>query len=107
MKRGEKVAPVAAAVSAIATLACCLPVGFAAAAVTGSIGAFIEPLRLWLFGASVLLIGVGTVQVARRRTCERRAGAASIVLLAASAVIVLMVMLFPQVVAGIVADWMP
>lgn len=107
MKHGETVAPVAGAVSAVATLACCLPVGFAAAALTGSIGAFVEPLRSWFLGASVLLIVVGTVQIARRRHCDRRAGAASIALLAASAVIVLMVMLFPQVVAGIVADWMP
>lgn len=107
MKHGETVAPVAAAVSAVATLACCLPVGFAAAALTGSIGAFIEPLRSWFLGASVLLIVVSTVQIARRRHCDRRAGATSIALLAASAVIVLMVMLFPQVVAGIVADWVP
>ena len=39
MKHGEKIAPVAAALTGLATLARCLPVGFAAAAViAGAIG---------------------------------------------------------------------
>lgn len=107
MKHTDKIAPVAAAFSAIATLACCLPVGFAAAALTGSIGAFVEPMRPWLLGASVVLAAVGGMQVARQRACNRRTSAASVVLLAASAVVVAAVMFFPQVVAGILADWMP
>jgi hypothetical protein len=107
MRHADKIAPVAAAFSALATLACCLPVGFAAAVLTGSIGAFVEPLRPWFLGASVVFVGAGILQVARQRACNRRTSAASMVLLAASAVIVAAVMFFPQVVAGVLADWMP
>jgi len=39
MKHAETITPVAAALAALATLACCLPIGFAAAAATaGSCG---------------------------------------------------------------------
>jgi len=110
MRHTEKVAPVAAVVSALATLACCLPAGFAAATVTGTIGAFVQPLRSWFLGASIVLVLVGVVQVARgRRTCDRSGtgGVVSIIFLSASAVTVVLVLFFPQVVAGLVADWMP
>jgi hypothetical protein len=37
LKHGEKVAPVMAALTGLATIACCLAIGFAAAVVTASL----------------------------------------------------------------------
>lgn len=107
MKHLEKVAPVAGAVGAVSTLLCCLPLGFAGAAALGSLGAIVMPYQSWLIGASVILVLVGVVQVARpQRTCRTRT-AASLVILAGCAAVVLTVVLFPQVIAGIAADWLP
>ena len=107
MKHGEKVAPVAAAVTSLATLACCLPMGFAAAAATASLGMVVATYQPWFLGASVVLLVVGMVQLRQmQRTCTRRSYS-SFVVFGVSALIVLLVVLFPQVVAGIVADWLP
>ncbi len=107
MKHAEKVAPVAAAASALATLVCCLPVGVAAAAATASLGAIVSGYRSWFLGASALLLAIGIVQVTRvRRACGTRTPG-SMVILAVSGTIVLLVALFPQVLAGLIADWLP
>lgn len=107
MKHVEKVTPVAAALTSLATLVCCLPMGFAAAAVTASLSVVVATYQHWFLGVSVVLLIVGTVQLQRvQRTCATRPYGA-IIVFALSAVIVLLVVLFPQVVAGIVADWMP
>jgi hypothetical protein len=107
MKHAEKVAPVAAAVSAVATLLCCLPVGIAAAAATTSLGAIVSGYRSWFLGASALLLVVGIVQVTRaQRACATRSHG-SMVILAVSGTIVVLVALFPQVLAGLIADWLP
>src|ERR1035441_295613 len=45
VKHGEKLAPVAAVVSAISCMACCLPLGIAAAAGTAGLGLVLEPVR--------------------------------------------------------------
>jgi hypothetical protein len=47
MKHGEKVAPVMAAVTSLATIACCLPRGFAAAAVTASLSMAVAAYQSW------------------------------------------------------------
>jgi hypothetical protein len=57
MKHGEKVAPVMAALTGVATIACCLPVGFAAPAVTASLG-----MRQALF---LSVIGIATARSSR------------------------------------------
>lgn len=107
MKHVEKVTPIAAAFTSLATLVCCLPMGFAAAAATASLSMVVATYQRWFLGASVVLLIVGMVQVQRvQRTCATRPYG-SIVVLGISAVIVLLVVLFPQVVAGLVADWMP
>jgi len=62
----------------------------------------------WAFlGASVVLLAVGAVQFVRARRACRRHGIASVVILAASTTLVLLVVLFPQLIAGLLADWMP
>ncbi len=97
----------AAAASALATLACCLPLGIAAAAATASLGAVLSEYRPWLLAGSAILLMVGVGQLRRlQRACATRTRG-SIVVLALSAAIVVLVALFPQVVAGLVADWMP
>jgi hypothetical protein len=106
MKHAEKVAPVAAAVTSLVTLVCCLPMGFAAAAATASLSAVVATYQGWFLGASVVLLVVGMVQLQRMKHACARRPYSSVAVFAVSAVIVLLVVLFPQVVAGIVADWM-
>jgi hypothetical protein len=107
MKHVEKVTPVAAALGAVATLACCLPMGFAAAAATASLSAVVMSYRPWFLGASMLLLVVGLVQVAQAQRVCRTRSPASIAIFGISAAIVLLVIFFPQVIAGLVADWLP
>ena len=107
MKHAEKIAPVSAALSALATLTCCLPVALAASTASGSLAMVAGDYRWCFLGASALLLLVGGVQLARlRRTCPTR-GTGSMVILALSAAILLMVVLFPQLLAGLLADWLP
>jgi len=107
MKHGERVAPVMAAVTSLATIACCLPVGFAAAAVTASLSMAVAAYQPWLLGASVVLLLVGGVQVRQtQRACGTRAYS-SLIVFGISAVIVVLVVLFPEVIAGLLADWLP
>ena len=97
----------AAAASALATLACCLPLGIAAAAATASLGAVLSEYRPWLLAGSAILLIVGVGQLMRvQRACAAR-HRGSIAMLALSATILVLVALFPQVVAGLIADWMP
>src|SRR3954470_7770632 len=107
MNHGEKIAPVAAAATALATLACCLPVGIAAAAATASLAAVVAGYRVWFLIASALLLVVGLVQLSRaQRQCSTRKRG-SIAILAVSAAIVVLVAVFPQVIAAMVAAWLP
>ncbi len=107
MKHAEKVTPIAGAVSADTTLACCLPISFAAAAAIGSVGAVVASYREWFLVTSVGLVAVGGLQLARaRRRCATQGYAAPLIW-AGSAGVVALVVFFPQVVAGLLADWMP
>jgi hypothetical protein len=100
MKHTEKITPLAATLSALATLACCLPVGFAAAAATAGLGAMVSAYRSWFLAASVVLLIVGGFQLVRaRRACATR-GNASVIILGASVLVVALVIFFPQVIAG-------
>jgi hypothetical protein len=107
MKHAEKVTPIAAALTSLATLVCCLPLGFAAAAATAGLSMVVATYQRWFLGASAVLLLTGMVQLWQmQRTCTRRPYS-SFAVFTVSAVIVLLVVLFPQVVAGIVADWWP
>jgi hypothetical protein len=106
MKHSERVTPIAAAASALATLLCCLPIGFAAAAATASVSVVVAKFQPWLLGASVALVVVGFIQVYRRKSCERRSRATLAVLWTCAAIVVL-VTLFPQVMASAIADLLP
>jgi len=106
VKHAERITPIAAASSALATLLCCLPIGFAAAAATASVAVVVAKLQPWLLGAAVVLVGIGFVQVYRRSACARRSRATVVILWVCAAVVVL-VTLFPQVLATALADLIP
>jgi hypothetical protein len=107
MKHGEKVAPVMAAVTSLATLACCLPMGFAAAALTASLSMAVAAYQPWFLGASVLLLLAGGVQLRQtHRACGRRSYS-SVIVFGLSAVVVVLVVVSPQLIAGLLADWLP
>ncbi len=103
MKVLEKGAPAAAIVAALSTLACCVPLGFFGAVGLASLSVSVQSLRPWLLGASVVLLCVGFAQLyLRKSTCTKRSGAGLVLFWAAFAVVVL-VILFPQVVASLIA----
>jgi hypothetical protein len=106
VKHADKIAPAAAALSAVTAIACCLPVTFVAVAATASLGAAVAGLRPWLVGLSIALLAIGFVQLSRTsQRCERRSRG-SIAVLWVSLAIVAMVVLFPQLIAVVLADWL-
>jgi len=107
MKHSEKFAPVAAALTAVTTLVCCLPLGFAAAAATAGLSTVVASYQSWFIGASIVLLLVGVFQLRRaQRTCGTGRWS-SVLVLAVSGAIVLLVVVLPQTLAGILADWLP
>jgi len=102
--RGVAAASVAAILSSLATIACCLPVGFLAAAGAAGAGVFFQRFRPWLLGLSVLLLGLGFVQQRRGARCGMKPRPWTVTLLCLAAGIVLVVLLFPQEIAGFFAD---
>jgi len=97
-------ASLAALVSSLATIACCLPLGFAAALGAGAASAFFTTFRPWLLGFSILLLGVGFWQQHRAKQCAVRGKWIGNVLLWAAVVVVVGMILFPQQVAGFIAN---
>jgi hypothetical protein len=102
--KGIVAASVAAILSSLATIACCLPMGFLAAAGAAGAGVFFQRFRPWLLGLSVLLLGVGFVQQRRGARCGMKPRPWIIALLWIAAGIVVVVLLFPQEIAGFFAD---
>jgi uncharacterized membrane protein YozB (DUF420 family) len=104
MRVTERLAPVAAVVSALATLACCLPLGIAGAVGALGLSVALASLRPWLIGFAVIFLSVGLFQLHRgHRSCHRRSRL-SWVLFGLSAAIVLAVIVFPQKVAELMAN---
>jgi hypothetical protein len=102
MRVTERLTPLAAAVSAIATLACCLPLGIAGAAGALGLSVALASLRPWLIGVAVILLGISFWQLYRgQRTCRR--SRVSLLLLGVSALVVLAVIVFPQKLAELMA----
>jgi hypothetical protein len=97
-------ASVGAIVSSLASLSCCLPLGFAAALGAGAASAFLTTLRPWLLGFSVALLGFGFWQQRRATQCAVKGRIVGQVLLWAAVVVVLGMILFPQQIAGFIAD---
>ena len=107
MKHTEKITPVAAVVSALSTLTCCLPSSIAAAAGSAGLGVLMDPLRPWLLALSIALLALGLAQLYRTsRTCHRHSPV-SIAVFVISAMLVLGVLVFPQITAGLFASVLP
>ena len=97
-------AGLSAIVSSLATMTCCLPLGFAAALGAGAASAFFAALRPWLLGLSVAMLGLGFWQQHRAKQCAVRGRLVGKVLLWAAVIVVLGMILFPQQIAGFIAD---
>jgi hypothetical protein len=107
MRLGQRFPPVAAALSALAVFACCVPLGFAGAFGVFAVGAIFASLQPWFVGAAMLLLAVGAWQAFRaQKACHRRASRFSLVVLGLSAAIVVAVLLFPQRLAAWIADYL-
>ena len=97
-------ASLAAILSSVATISCCLPLGFAAALGAGAASGFFTTLRPWLLGLSVLLLGLGFWQQHRAKQCSIRGRMIGSVLLWTALAVVLAMILFPQEIAALIAD---
>ena len=106
MRIVEKVTPVLGALSAVATLACCLPVAGASMLGLGSLFGALGAYQAWLLPVSGLLLAVGGVQIWRSRRVCQRTSKISVAILVVSAAIVALVLFFPQSVAGFLTDWL-
>jgi hypothetical protein len=97
-------APAAAAISAVATLACCLPWGIGAALGALGLSVFVARFQTEFIILSILLLGIGVVQIVRlRRSCRRRSRI-EIALWGIAAAVVVAVFLFPEWVASLLAS---
>ncbi len=97
-------AALGAIASALASLSCCLPLGFAAALGAGAASAWLTTLRPWLLGLAVALLGVGFWQQRRARQCQLRSRWLGAVVLWLAVAVVLAMLLLPQQVAALLAD---
>lgn len=105
MKQGAGIsASLAAILSSIATISCCLPLGLAAALGAGAASAFFTTLRPWLLAISIVFIGFGFWQQRRARQCSLKGRKLGQVLLWSAVVVVVAMILFPQQIAGFLAD---
>ena len=94
----------AAIISSLATMACCVPLGFAAAVGAASASAFLLRFRPWFLVLSIGLIGVGFWQQRRAKQCAMKGRLIGQMLLWTAVAIVLAMILFPQQIAGFLAD---
>lgn len=105
MKEGTGIsASLAAIVSSIATISCCLPIGFVAALGAGTASALVTTLRPWLLGLSVVMLGFGFWQQHRAKQCAIRGRWVGSVLLWAAVAALVGMILFPQEIAALLAD---
>lgn len=104
MKGSGISASLGAILSSLATMACCLPIAFAAAIGAAGASAFLGKHRILLLGVSIALLGIGFWQQYRARQCAVKGRMVGQVLLWTAVVVVLGMILFPQQIAGFIAD---
>jgi hypothetical protein len=105
VKQGTGILPsLGAILSSIATISCCLPLGFAAALGAGAASIFFTTVRPWLLALSIALIAFGFWQQQRAKQCAVRGKVVGSVLLWAAVALVLIMILFPQEIAAFIAD---
>jgi hypothetical protein len=102
----ERLTPVAAAFAALAAFACCVPIGLVSAFSILTVSSLFAPMQRWFLPAATVLLAIGAVQLRRgQRVCRTRGRRFSLVVFGLSAAVVVAVLLFPQVVAGLMADY--
>lgn len=105
MKQGSGIfASLGAILSSLATMVCCLPLVFAAAIGAAGAGAFLLKFRSWFLGLSIALLAIGFWQQRRARRCTVKGRVLGLVLLWTAVVVVVGMILFPQQIAGFIAD---
>jgi len=97
-------ASLGAIVSSLATMGCCLPLGFAGALGAAGASAFLQRFRPWLLALSIVLLGIGFWQQRRAKLCSVKRSNLSAVLLWTAVVLVIAMIVFPQEIAGFLAD---
>jgi len=97
-------ASVGAILSSLLTLSCCLPLPFLGAAGVAGASVFLASARPWLLALSIILLGLGFFQVDRGMHCRARQSKTAIALLALATIVVVLLLLFPQVIASVLAD---
>jgi hypothetical protein len=103
MRLAERTTPVAAVIAALSMLACCLPFGFLGVMGLAGLSVWAQSFRYcFIAGAAVLLV-VGFVQLYRGRNQCKKRSPVSIALFWCAVVMVLLIVLFPQVIATLVA----
>jgi hypothetical protein len=103
MRVAERVTPVAAVIAALSTLACCLPFAFLGAMGLAGASVKLQLARPWLLAGAGILLVVGFVQLYVRRNQCRRGSLLSIAVFWVAVVTVLLIVLFPQVIASLLA----
>lgn len=107
MRPRNSVAPAAAVASMALSWICCLPLGLAGGAAAGALAVVLAPLRPWLMGLSIVLLAAGFEQLRRNRRACRSGGRGGATLLIAATLLVAASIVFPQEIAGLLADWLP
>lgn len=102
MKVVERATPVAAVIAVLSTLACCLPFGFLGAVGLAGLSVRLQAARPWLLGSALILLVLGFVQLYRRNHCVKRS-AVSVAFFWVAVAVVLLIILFPQLIASLVA----
>ena len=103
MKVAERATPLGAVVAALSALACCLPLSFLGAIGLAGVSVRLQSLRPWFLAAAAILLGAGFIELyARGNQCQRRSRF-SVILFWCAAAFVLLVMVFPQVIASLIA----
>jgi hypothetical protein len=107
IKQGSGIAAsLGAIVSSLATMGCCFPLGFAGALGAAGASAFVQRFRPLLLGLSIVLLGIGFWQQRRARLCAVKRSYLSTVLLWTAVVLVVAMIVFPQEIAGFIADYL-
>jgi hypothetical protein len=100
-------ASLAALGSVVLASSCCLPMfPFLLAAGAAGSSAFFVRVRPFLLVASVLLVAFGFYQRWRAKQCNSRPNLLSAILLWCSAAVVVVSILFPQIIANLVANFL-
>jgi type IV secretory pathway TrbL component len=97
-------ASIGAIFSSLLTLSCCLPLPFLGAAGMAGAAVFLASARPWLLALSIILLGLGFFQVYRGMRCRARQSKTAIALLALATIVLVLLLLFPQVIASVLAD---